>query len=698
MPQMRHSIGSRLLSGFFRGLNRIVAWHRLPGIFGAINLLAFREDLRERNLHSTSEEVIPALPDQLPTVDTSPANRADHACRRSSDGTFNDEHDPRMGCAFARFGRNFPLDRVYPEPFPGLMEPSPRLISRRLLARRPDPANPERDKVIEATSLNLLAAAWIQFMTHDWFHHGDPVKDRCFTIRLDPDDDWRDKDGHKLTEMTIRCTPPDPTRPSGDAGYPSAWVVGKSPNRRSPDGPPTYLNHGSHWWDGSQIYGENDAQTSELRCPDLDEQGRDTRGELRLTDTRHLLTDPNTHLVKTGFSDNWWVGLSILHTLFAQEHNAIAGALRREYPYWSNDRIFHTARLVNTALMAKIHTVEWTPAILGHPALAIGMNANWWGLLGEHFTRAFGRVGDGETLSGIMGSPTDHHSAPFALTEEFVSVYRLHPLLPDSLRFYRVSDGQRVTLHLPRTGEMAQDVPLEQAIGRFAQMLLAQVDETTERTQAEQRQAKLSRGEELPPLTLADACYSFGIAHPGAITLHNYPNFLRRLERIDKTKGDGTTVDEIIDLAAIDVMRDRERGVPRYNDFRVMLRKPRVRSFSEITSNEAWAAELREVYRDVDRVDLLVGMLAEDLPKGFGFSDTAFRIFILMASRRLKSDRFFTTDYTPEVYTRRGLDWINENTMKTVLIRHFPQVAPALRRVKNAFAPWDRIDGAREAP
>ena len=40
---------------------------------------------------------------------------------------------------------------------------------------------------------------------------------------------------------------------------------------------------------------------------------------------------------------------------------------------------------------------------------------------------------------------------------------------------------------------------------------------------------------------------------------------------------------------------------------------------------------------DVDRVDLMVGMFAEDLPEGFGFSDTAFRVFILMASRRLKS-------------------------------------------------------------
>ena len=29
-----------------------------------------------------------------------------------------------------------------------------------------------------------------------------------------------------------------------------------------------------------------------------------------------------------------------------------------------------------------------------------------------------------------------------------------------------------------------------------------------------------------------------------------------------------------------------------------------------------------------------------------------------MASRRLKSDRFFTNDFTPEVYTPEGIDWI----------------------------------------
>lgn len=59
-----------------------------------------------------------------------------------------------------------------------------------------------------------------------------------------------------------------------------------------------------------------------------------------------------------------------------------------------------------------------------------------------------------------------------------------------------------------------------------------------------------------------------------------------------------------------------------------------------------------------------------------------------MASRRLKSDRFFTTDYRPEVYTEQGLEWVDRNSMVTVLLRHHPELAPALAGVTNAFAPW----------
>ena len=90
----------------------------------------------------------------------------------------------------------------------------------------------------------------------------------------------------------------------------------------------------------------------------------------------------------------------------------------------------------------------------------------------------------------------------------------------------------------------------------------------------------------------------------------------------------------------------------------------------------------------MEKLDLMVGMFAEKRPTGFAFSDTAFRIFILMASRRLNSDRFFTRDYDPRVYTEAGVKWIDDATMAGALLRHWPAAVDGPRRTANAFQPW----------
>lgn len=112
---------------------------------------------------------------------------------------------------------------------------------------------------------------------------------------------------------------------------------------------------------------------------------------------------------------------------------------------WSNcvprDQIFDKARLINCALMAKIHTVEWTPAILAHPALKIAMNANWWGLAGETLNKLVGRISKtSEAVSGIPGSGAGQDGVPYSLTEEFVSVYRMHSLVPGKLSTINLVD------------------------------------------------------------------------------------------------------------------------------------------------------------------------------------------------------------------------------------------------------------------
>jgi len=190
-------------------------------------------------------------------------------------------------------------------------------------------------------------------------------------------------------------------------------------------------------------------------------------------------------------------------------------------------------------------------------------------------------------------------------------------------------------------------------------------------------------------LAFADAFYSFGINYPGAITNNNYPDFLRSLVTPDGVHRD---------LGTVDILRDRERGVPRYCQFRRLLRMSVPSTFEELAGGNAQlAAELRDVYNgDIESVDTLVGSHSEPVIPGFGFSETAFRIFILMASRRLKSDRFIAGRWNREMYTSEGFDWVQNNGMKDVLGRHFPELKGTLAKSKNVFAPWAKLPGSAE--
>jgi hypothetical protein len=579
-------------------VDKRIGWHRLPVPLGLLALIGIRNQLREKNLFDTrpnghdAREVPPWNPRYLTA--------------RTFDGTYNDLDDPLMGSAGSRFGRNLPPEHTYPEQPPRLLDPNPRLVSRELLTRR---------EFIPATTLNLLAASWIQFEVHDWVFHGHTEVESPWEVECADDDPWFEH------PMRIERTRRDP---SPDAN----------------GGPATWVNTETHWWDGSQVYGETDEDVRALRTGES--------GKIRIDAHGLVPEELEHHLDYSVVPGAFWVGLSILHSLFMREHNAIADHLHARHPELSDDDLFDRSRLVLSALIAKIHTVEWTTAIIAHPTTVRALNTNWWGVLGERFDKRFGRLTQNEVIRGLVGAPTQHHGVPYSLTEEFVSVYRMHPLIPDDYTFRSA-----------RTDEVLQ-----------------------ERTFRELGALELRR--RFDELEMGDVFYSFGIAHPGALSLHNYPRCLQEFRRPDGA---------VLDLASTDVLRVRERGVPRYNQFRRLFHMKPVESFEELTGGDReTAAELSRVYGgDLESVDLMIGLFAEPKPRGFGFSDTAFRVFVLMASRRLEADRFFTRDYRPEVYTQAGLDWIETNTMRSVLLRHFSQLEPALRGVDNAFTPWRRV-------
>ena len=65
---------------------------------------------------------------------------------------------------------------------------------------------------------------------------------------------------------------------------------------------------------------------------------------------------------------------------------------------------------------------------------------------------------DNELLGGIVGSKADHHTAPYSLTEEFVAVYRMHPLMPDDFAFHSLGHRQaaRDAARCPRSPASAR--------------------------------------------------------------------------------------------------------------------------------------------------------------------------------------------------------------------------------------------------
>lgn len=156
-PTPRPSFLDRIGIWTFGIVNKFVPWHKLPGLVGTLQLYLFRVQLREQNLYdgyaSLSEQ---GNVHDLPVPD----DRFLHA--RNSDGTYNSLEMPMMGCAGIRFGRNFSRKETGKPSEQDLWTPNPRIVSERFM---------KRDGFIPATSLNLLAAAWIQFQIHDWFNH-----------------------------------------------------------------------------------------------------------------------------------------------------------------------------------------------------------------------------------------------------------------------------------------------------------------------------------------------------------------------------------------------------------------------------------------------------------------------------------------------------------------------------------------------
>jgi hypothetical protein len=749
---------------------------------------------------------------------------------RTLTGFCNDIRNPIMGSTHQLFGRMVEFDSTFPDLGKSelsrnrhsdrlsLLEPDPAVISRKLFTRIQ--SHPEKCRAglgldgeskeaecdyRKANTFNVLAAFWIQFMTHDWFSHleeghNQPSAMTSMGCKNHLVGNQR-KDLLPEDVQSLGCRPDDAVDKAyiAEESDPSQFSYkGKSYLSRAYK---TTRNDVTAWWDASQLYGYDATSVKRVKRDPSDRaklllvsDGAVPSGYLPLLVAGDPMNDSWTGQEATAFADNWNIGLSFYHNLFAREHNAFVDAFRKQaaltpaadsglrdpshpdrvirFADVTADDLFEVARLVIAAEIAKIHTIEWTSQLLYNEPLYLAMRSNWYGFFGGNeqavtalrmVERNFGEshnvkeanewysvFASGPGIFGLgsrvykddnvfalfnpngndiwdlrnpnhVNGGTNHFGSPFNFPEEFVTVYRLHALVPDLVE-YR-------DLHAD-PNSIQKMIPMVQTFRGLAT--------------AEMRSGGM-----------ANWALSMGRQRSGALTLQNQPQFLQNLPmpRLG-------TKTNMLDVPALDVLRDRERGVPRFNEFRRQLGLRQLTSFDDFVDRELApgpersrqeqiAATLREVYGlhrcdsskvitdaqlnadgsriddclghangsivdNIEDLDTVVGWLAEPVrPHGFAISETQFQVFIINASRRLFSDRFFTSSFRPEFYSNLGIRWVMENgpdgkimetdtsnghsqevsPLKRVLLRNIPELAPELRHVVNVFDPWARDHG-----
>ena len=735
---------------------------------------------------------------------------------RTLTGICNDVLNPAMGSTGQLFARNVEFATTFPDLGEnqitknrhgdrlGLLKPDPQVISRMLFTRQqthpeacndgyglPDHSASANCDYKKAPFFNVIAAYWIQFMTHDWFSHLEEGHNQPSFMKVGCETHLVNGVETKLTPEEIQklgCRPDDQIDRSyvaQDSAPGTFTANGKTYLDRAPQ---TFANTNTAWWDTSQIYGYDDTSVKRVQRDPADQAKLllvpGPKGERFLP---ILAPDAPMNPQWKGqeaaaFPDNWTVGLSFLHNLFVREHNSFVDEFHRvalatpkadsglrdpalpkkiiPYSQVTPEELYQAARLVVNAEIAKIHTTEWTPQLLYDEPGYKALNANWNGLLGtgdpeaskalndiivhafaksknvDERTQWYSVFASGPGIFGLgsrdrhyditkpalLNGGVNHFGSPFNFPEEFITVYRLHALVPDLLEFREADrDPNKIVKKIP-------------------------VVDTFE---AKATDAMRSAG-------MADWAISLGRQRLGLLTLGNTPVFLQNLHM---SRLDSKT--QQIDVAALDLIRDRERGVPRFNEFRRQYGLHQLTSFDDfidhtlpadspdLAEQQGLIKKMRDVYGthvcdaskvitdaqvnadgtpindclgkpdgsvvdNIEDVDTVVGWQAEfTRPHGFAISETQFVVFILNASRRLFSDRFFTSGFRPEFYTKLGIDWVNNNgpgqpmiekgtpnghvqpvsPMKRVLLRNIPELKEELDPVVNAFDPWARDRG-----
>jgi len=96
-----------------------------------------------------------------------------------------------------------------------------------------------------------------------------------------------------------------------------------------------------------------------------------------------------------------------------------------------------------------------------------------------------------------------------------------------------------------------------------------------------------------------------------------------------------------LDLAALNIQRGRDHGLPKYNDTREQMGLTRVESFQDISSDPEIQMRLEDAFGNVDDIDIWTGGLSEDLVPGSHLGELFHLIIKIQFESLRDGDRFW---------------------------------------------------------
>jgi peroxidase len=122
-----------------------------------------------------------------------------------------------------------------------------------------------------------------------------------------------------------------------------------------------------------------------------------------------------------------------------------------------------------------------------------------------------------------------------------------------------------------------------------------------------------------------------------------------------------------MDLAAINIQRGRDHGLPSYNGVREAFGLGKAESFQDITQDSAVAAKLEQTYGSLDKLDPWVGMLSEDHEPGAAVGPTIKAVLVDQFERLRDGDRFWYQN-DPDLATMQ--DEIEQTSFTDIIRRN----------------------------